>query len=246
MSATVELEISEGIATITVSNPEVKNALDPELARQLVDVCAHVDETPEVGAAIIRGANGTFCSGADRRNWHPGADQAEDQTYKDGSAIYESFFRFGHMAVPTVAAVRGAAVGAGVNLALAADLRVVAEDAKLVAGFMRIGLHPGGGFFSLANRAGGRETAAALGLFGQSMDGVQAGKVGLAWQVVPDKAVEDVARKVVQFAAQDPELTRATVASFRNELGPPEIPWAVALGFERPSQMWSLRRREGY
>ena len=123
---------------------------------------------------------------------------------------------------------------------------MVAEDAKLIAGFMKIGLHPGGGFFSLANRAGGRETAAALGLFGQSMDGIQAGRMGVAWEVVPDEDVDEAARTLVRFAAQDPELTRATVASFRHEVGPPAIPWAVALGFERPTQMWSLRRREGY
>lgn len=85
------------------------------------------------------------------------------------STVYGSFARVGELEVPTVAAVRGAAVGAGTNLFMAADLRIVADDARLLAGFLRIGIHPGGGFFTLAGRLAGREAAAALGLFSQAI-----------------------------------------------------------------------------
>src|SRR5919107_1147213 len=68
-----------------------------------------------------------------------------------------------------LAAVCGAAVGAGINLMLATDLRVVAQNARILAGFLRIGLHPGGGFFTIAGRTGGREATAAIGLFSEEI-----------------------------------------------------------------------------
>src|SRR3954447_1435402 len=140
----IVLEKADGVATLTVDSPEVRNGLTPDMGRELVAACEEIDADPAVGAAVVTGAGGTFCSGADRRRWRPGADQAEDATYRDTGAVYQAFVRVGKLAVPTIAAVRGAAVGAGMNLMLATDLRVVAEDARLLAGFLKIGLHPGG------------------------------------------------------------------------------------------------------
>jgi enoyl-CoA hydratase len=169
--------------------------------------------------------------------------QAEDAKYKDIGAVYQAFVRVGQLQTATIAAVRGAAVGAGVNLMLAADLRVVASDARIIAGFMRIGIHPGGGFFTLANRQAGREATAALGLFGEEIDGRRASELGLAWTHVPSDEVDATALRLAERAGADPELTRATVRSFRTETGPPAVAWEVALGYERPTQMWSLQRR---
>ncbi|MEU7818434.1 enoyl-CoA hydratase-related protein [Pseudonocardia sp. NPDC049154] len=239
----IVLEKAEGIATLTVDSPEVRNGLTPDMGRELVAACEEVDADPAIGAAVVRGAGGTFCSGADRRRWRPGADQAEDATYRDTGAVYQAFVRVGKLAVPTIAAVRGAAVGAGTNLMLATDLRVVAEDARLFAGFLRIGLHPGGGFFTLAGRTAGREATAAMGLFGQEIDGRRAVEIGLAWAAVPDDEVEDTAHRLAAGPARDPALAREAVRSFRTELGPPAIGWDAAVEFERATQMWSQRRR---
>jgi enoyl-CoA hydratase len=173
-----------------------------------------------------------------------GADQAEDKTYKELGAVYTAFRRVGELKVPTIAAVRGSAVGAGINLALATDLRIVAEDARLMAGFLRIGLHPGGGYFTLSTRTAGREATAAMGLFDEQIDGVRAALIGLAWKAVPDEQVEEVALELAARAAKDPELAREAVRSFRTEAGPPGIGWEAALHFERGTQMWSQRRRE--
>jgi enoyl-CoA hydratase len=164
--------------------------------------------------------------------------QAEDAKYKDIGAVYQAFVRVGQLQTATIAAVRGAAVGAGVNLMLAADLRVVASDARIIAGFMRIGIHPGGGFFTLAHRQAGREATAALGLFGEEIDGRRAAELGLAWTHVPSAEVEATALRLAERAGADPELTRATVRSFGTETGPPAVAWEVALGYERPTQMW--------
>ncbi|MCE3555071.1 enoyl-CoA hydratase/isomerase family protein [Pseudonocardia sp. RS11V-5] len=240
---TIVLDKADGIATITVDSPEVKNGLTPEMGRELVAVCEDVDADPRIGAAVVRGAAGTFCSGADRRRWQPGADQAERETYRNSGAVYQAFVRVGKLAVPTIAAIRGAAVGAGLNLALATDLRIVAEDARLLAGFLRIGLHPGGGFFTIAGRTAGREATAAMGLFSQEIDGRRAVEIGLAWAAVPDAEVEETARRLAAGPAKDPALAREAVRSFRTELGPPGIGWDAAVEFERATQMWSQRRR---
>ena len=240
----VHLEKRGGVAVLTVDSPEVKNGLSPEMGLQLAELCDQVDADPAMGAAVVRGANGTFCSGADRRRWTAGADQAEDRTYKELGAVYTAFRRIGTLQVPTIAAVRGAAVGAGLNLALSTDLRIVSQTARLLAGFLRIGLHPGGGYFTISSRTAGREATAAMGLFSEEVDGVRAAEIGLAWKALPDEEVEDFALELAGRAAADPELAREAVRSFRTEAGPPGIGWEAALHFERATQMWSQRRRE--
>jgi enoyl-CoA hydratase len=239
----IVLEKNGGVALITVESVEVKNGLTPEMGRQLLEVCDEIDADMSVGAAVVRGAGGTFCSGADRRRWQPGADQAEDATYKESGAVYRAFTRVGALQVPTIAAVRGAAVGAGINLLLATDLRIVATDARILAGFLRIGLHPGGGYFTISGRSAGREATAAMGLFSEEIDGARAAEIGLAWRAVPDEQVEDLALELASRPAKDPELSRAAVHSFRTELDRPGMGWDAALHFERATQMWSQRRR---
>jgi enoyl-CoA hydratase len=135
-------------------------------------------------------------------------------------------------------------VGAGLNLALSTDLRIVSTSARLMAGFLRIGLHPGGGYFTLSTRTAGREATAAMGLFSEEIDGARAEALGLAWRAVPDDEVEPLALELAGRAARDAELAREAARSFRTEAGPPGIGWEAALHFERATQMWSQRRRE--
>lgn len=236
---------NNGVAVITISSPEVKNALTPEMGRALTEICDRIDADSTIGAAVIKGEGGTFCSGADRRRWTVGADQAEETVYQEAGAVYSAFVRVGALEVPTICAVRGAAVGAGFNLMLAGDLRIVATNARLLAGFLRIGLHPGGGFFTLCGRSAGREATAALGLFSDEINGERAETLGLAWRAVPDSQVEDLALQLAMRVAKDPALARQAVRSFRKEMGPPEMDWGTALHFERATQMWSQRRRTG-
>lgn len=239
----ISLEVQDHLALLTIDAPEARNGLTPAMGLQMAALCDEIDHNPELAVTIVRGAGGTFCSGADRRTLASAASPAEDAQYKDLGAVYDAFVRVGRLQTATIAAVRGAAVGAGLNLMLATDLRVVATDARIIAGFLRIGIHPGGGFFTLASRQGGREATAALGLFGEEVDGRRAVELGLAWAHVPDDEVEPTALRLAGQATADPELTRAAVRSFRTETGPPAVAWDVALGYERPTQMWSLQRR---
>lgn len=239
----VRIERSAGVAVVTLDNATARNGLDTEMVGQLHLVCDAIDADHAIGAVVVRGANGTFCSGADTRLWDPAINPASEEGVSQSSSIYSAFARVGRLRVATVAAVRGAAVGAGMNLLLAADLRIVSNTARLMAGFAKIGLHPGGGFFTLSARAAGREASSALGLFAQEISGQRAAELGLAWEAVTDEEVEDRALEIATLAGRDPQLTRRTVASFRLETGPPQIPWDAAIELERGAQIWSQHRR---
>ena len=128
------------------------------------------------------------------------------------------------------------------NMLLAADLRIVARDARLLCGFLKRGMHPGGGHFVILSRLIGREAAAAMALFGEEIDGDRAVQLGLAWESVSDEAVEGRAMELATRVAADPELARAAVGNFRKEVVNGAIPWDVAMQSERPAQMWSMRR----
>jgi enoyl-CoA hydratase len=239
----VGVEFDGHVAVITLRAPQRRNALTPQMAVELVAACEEVDGNAEVGAVVVRGEGGYFCAGAHRDTLGgAGADPLAEPAHTNLGIVYRSFVRVGELEPPVLAAVRGGAVGAGVNLALAADVRIVAEDARLISGFLRIGLHPGGGYFVLSGRAVGRQATAAMGLFGAEVDGRRAAEIGLAWEALPDAEVESRALELARTAAADPELARRAARSLRQELGPPAVPWPVALDAERAAQTWSLRR----
>ena len=243
--AEIELDRRDhGVAVLTMNAPERRNALTVEMAEALTAACEEIDADASVGGVVVRGAGGYFCAGGDRGTLtDAGSDPAEDVRYRGMSAIYRSFARVGELAPPTVAAISGGAVGAGLNLALATDLRVVADDAVLLSGFIPIGLHPGGGHTALLGRLGSRETASALTLFGERLTGAQAVERGLAWAAVPPAEVDEAALALAAVRAKDPQLARRTAASLRAVTGPPALPWNAALELERASQMWSMRRK---
>jgi len=242
----IELAVQDGVAVITLNAPERRNALTPAMAREMVDTLDRVDADDSIGALVIRGAEGRFCAGAHTATLSGAtSDPAGEEAYSGLSVIYESVTRVELVKAVTISAVRGAAVGAGMNLLMATDLRVISKQARLLSGFLRIGLHPGGGHFVLLARLVGREAAAAMALAGEEINGARAAQLGLAWDSVDDAQVEDRAMELARKIAKDPALARAAVRSLRMEVGPPGVDWATAVQTERAPQMWSMRRREG-
>jgi enoyl-CoA hydratase len=242
----IRYEVSEGVALITLDAPERRNALSVEMSVELADAARTAEADASVGAVVVTGGE-HFCAGAVRSVLaDTGLDPVADDAYRNLETVYAAFTTLGGIGVPTVAAVRGAAVGAGLNLALATDLRIVSRTARLLPGFAQIGIHPGGGHFTLLNRVAGREAAAALGLFGDEVDGERAVALGLAWAAHDDADVEEQALAMARRVARDPALARRTVASFRRETAPGGLPWDVSVELERSPQMWSLRRRHGH
>ncbi len=170
----VSLTLEEGTAWITLDGPERRNALDAQAARDLAAICDIIDADPAAGVAVITGTGRAFCSGADTAILNRIRAASPDQAYDGLDELYAGFRRFAGLKVPTVAAVNGAAVGAGLNLALAADLRVASAGAVFISGFAPLGMHPGGGHLHLIARAAGAAAAAYLGMFGQRMSAGQA------------------------------------------------------------------------
>jgi enoyl-CoA hydratase len=124
---------------------------------------------------------------------------------------------------------------------MAADVRVVANNARIISGFLKIGLHPGGGHFQLLEQGSNREAATVLGVLSQEISGQRAAEIGLAWEALQDDQVESRANELAQRAGADPDLARRAILSLRLTT-PPPVPWATALQAERAAQLWSLRR----
>jgi enoyl-CoA hydratase len=241
----VNYGVEGGVALITLDAAARRNALSLEMSQELIDAAHTAAADRSVGAVVVTGG-AHFCAGAVRSVLaDTGRDPVEDNAYRNIETVYRAFTTIGEIPVPTIAAVRGAAVGAGLNLALATDLRIVSRTARLLPGFAQIGIHPGGGHFTLLNRVAGREAAAALGIFGEEIDGERAVALGLAWAAHDDDDVLPQAQALAARVAGDPELARRLVASFRRETAPGGVTWDVAVEMERSPQMWSLRRKHG-
>jgi enoyl-CoA hydratase len=210
-------EVRDAVALVTLDAPQRRNALSVPMSVELAQVAQRASEDPAVGALVITGG-ANFCAGADRSVLaDTGADPAADEAYRNLETVYRAFTAIGDVAVPTIAAVRGAAVGAGLNLALATDLRIMSRTARLLPGFTKIGIHPGGGNFTLLNRQAGREAAAAVGIFGAEISGERAVELGMAWVACADADVEELALAYAATVARDPELARRLAANFRRE-----------------------------
>ena len=239
----IRYDVVDGVALVTLDAPDRRNALSVQMSRELIDAARTAEDDAAVGAVVVSGGP-HFCAGAVREVLADvGRDPVEDTAYGNLETVYRAFTTIGSIPLPTISAVRGAAVGAGLNLALATDLRIVSRTARLLPGFAQIGIHPGGGHFTLLNRAAGREAAAALGLFGEEVDGERAVALGLAWAAYDDADVDERALALARRVAKDPALARRTVTSFRRETVPGGVPWEVAVEIERSPQMWSLRRK---
>src|SRR5262245_41665760 len=134
----VELAIADRVATITLNNPGERNSMSGPLVEELVAAVDRVEVDESVGALVVTGAPPAFCAGANLGN-------LRTATGPGLRAIYDGFLRIARCPLPTLAAVNGAAVGAGMNLALACDVRIAARRARFDTRFLQIGLHPGGG-----------------------------------------------------------------------------------------------------
>jgi enoyl-CoA hydratase len=237
------------IAVLTLSDPGHRNALSLELSGQLAEAIAECDRNASVHAVVITGAPPAFCAGADLAAL-AAAGQTGSET--DLRAIYAGFLAVANAALPTIAAVNGPAVGAGLNLALACDVRLAGPGAMFDARFLRLGLHPGGGMTWLVQRAVGWQTATALTLFGEPLDAAEAVRTGLAHRLIDvdadprspaaQQAVVAAAVDLARRAADAPrELVIATKTAMRATATMPQH--ADAVTYEIAPQLASLRSR---
>jgi len=232
----VNVEIDDGVAVVTLNDSERRNALNLPMVDEIVEAMDRIEDDTDVGAVVVTGAPPAFCAGADLS--HLGGSQ------RDGlRSVYEGFMRIARSTLPTIAAVNGAAVGAGMNLALAADVRLAARRARFDTRFMQLGLHPGGGHTWMFRRIAGPQAVAATVLFGEVLDGAEAERIGLVWRCVDDDALLPTARALAGRAAAAPrELvirTKATIAAMAT-IDDHE----AAVERELEPQLWSVSQPE--
>ena len=161
-------DVADGVATLTLNKPDERNSLSAPMVDEIVAAMDAFEADEAVGAVVVTGAPPAFCAGANLGNL------AEADGDSLGS-IYEGFLRVARSPLPTIAAVNGAAVGAGMNLALGCDVRIAARRAKFDTRFMQLGLHPGGGHTWMLRQIAGPQVAMAAVLFGDVLDGAGGG-----------------------------------------------------------------------
>lgn len=227
------------VAVVTLSDPERRNAMTATMVHEIVTTFDTLEADGTTAAVVITGEAPAFCSGADVSQLGALATAQTDEERRAVTSIYEGFLRVLRSTLPTVAAVNGPAVGAGMNLALACDVRLVGESGRFDTRFIKIGLHPGGGHTWMLERAVGPQNAAAMVLFGAVVAGERAVETGLAWSCHPDAELLAAAVAFASGAARGPIPLVARVKQTLRS-----APWQPgfdeALANEVRHQAWSL------
>ena len=235
----VRIDRHDRVAVLTLVDRERRNAMTAVMVAEIVETFDALEADPDVGAVVVTGEPPAFCSGADVAALGSLSAQRDDSERRQVGNIYEGFLRVLRSTLPTVAAVNGPAVGAGMNLALACDVRLAGASARFDTRFLRIGLHPGGGHAWMLDRAVGPQAAAAMVVFGERIDGPRAAEIGLAWACHPD---EELVERAIAFAARaaevPKELSAAALATLREAPWQPDFDAAVATEVGR--QAWSM------
>jgi enoyl-CoA hydratase len=230
----VLVDVADGVATLTLNNPDERNTLTAPMVQEIVAAMDRIEADDGIGAVVVTGAPPAFCAGANLGN----LAEAEGSSLR---TIYEGFLRIARSPLPTLAAVNGAAVGAGMNMALGCDVRIAGRSARFDTRFLQLGIHPGGGHTWMLRRIAGPQAAAALVLFGDVVDGTEAARLGLVHRCVEDADLLDTAHAFAAKAASAPrELLVTTKQTLSDMAGVAVHDDAVARELE--PQLWSTRQ----
>jgi len=234
--ALIETEIAGRVGLLRLNDPAKRNAITLAMNSEIGALLDDWEADDGIGALVLTGAGRGFCAGADLDDLLAGSNAAEMK------AIYDGFLRIAHTPLPTVAAVNGAAVGAGMNMVLACDLVVAARSsARFESRFLQIGIHPGGGHTWRLRHISGRSATMATVMFGQVLRAERAKELGLVWEAVDDDRLIDEALRLAAVAAdQDKELNARTKASILSLDGITDS--AAAVEHELHPQLWSMGR----
>ena len=230
----VLVDVADGVATLTLNNPAERNTLTAAMVAEIIGAMDDIESNTAVGALVVTGTAPAFCAGANLGN-------LAESTKESLGGIYEGFLRIARCPLPTLAAVNGAAVGAGMNLALGCDLRLAARRAKFDTRFLQIGIHPGGGHTWMLRRIVGPQATFAGVVFGEVMDGPEAERVGLVHRCYDDDQLLAAAQEMAARAATAPrELlieVKKTIQDMADVGTHPE-----AVDRELVPQVWSTRQ----
>ncbi len=194
---TIIYEVDKRVALIRLNRPEMMNALEAALAKDLVDAVRHAGADPDIGAIVLTGTGKVFSSGGDLSRLMQGFELVEGRQWlKDG---YGQILELTRVGKPVLAAVNGYAVGAGFSLALMCDLIYAAESAKFGMAFVKVGAIPDCGALYFLPRLVGLQKAKELVFSGSNISASEAKRVGIVNDLFAD---EDLLDKTIALAAQ--------------------------------------------
>ena len=242
--ADINVSLADHVATVEIDRPP-HNFFDRDLIAQIADAYNDLDENPDCRAIVLASNGRSFCAGA---NFGTGQDDASgnaeftEEGFKNTTGLlYREGVRLFGAKKPVVAAVQGAAVGGGLGLALTADFRVAAPQARFAANFAKLGIHPGFGLTVTLPRLIGQQAASMMFLTGRRIPGEQALELGLADQLVDLDDVRDAALTLAGEIAENAPLAIVSVrATVRQGLAEAV---AAATDHELAEQQW-LRATE--
>lgn len=209
MSEFLQQEYVGGLLILTLNRPERNNALNGEMLRDLVHATASAADNPDVRCVLLTGAGGYFCVGGDVKAMNEGQGRELSLGERQhGLRDRMNVSRYLHeMPKPTIAAIEGAAAGAGLSMALACDFRICADTAKITTAFAKVGLSGDfGGTYFLSHIVGVAK-ARELYLLSPKLSGVEAGQLGMMTRVVAADQVQTEARNFAMDLASGPTIT---------------------------------------
>ncbi len=203
---TVRLDLTDAVATLTFDDPARKNAMTVALGEALEARVAELRDRDDVRAVVLAGAGGTFSAGGDLSMLEALRRSSFEEARGHMLAFYARYLSVTTLRVPVIAALEGAAIGAGLCVAMACDLCVVDETAKLGFNFTQLGLHPGMGATYLVPRRAGAQRAAELLYTGRRFTGRDALSLGLALEALPATDVLPRAQALARTIASSAPL----------------------------------------
>jgi enoyl-CoA hydratase/carnithine racemase len=228
MSPDLTVEVSDGVAVLTLNRPDQRNAYTGEMGALLSQAYRSCDDDDDVRAIVLTGAGAAFCAGADFSTDASPFDSPGDAARFTASPIDPAAFE---LRTPVIAAVNGHAIGIGLTLALQADIRIVAEDAKYGVVQVRRGVIPDCMSHWTLTRVAGAAVAAEILLTGRTFDGVEAVARGIASRAAPadevlDRAMEIARDIAVNVAPMSAALSKRLLwDSLTNEYSARQVAW---------------------
>ncbi len=210
----------DGVAVIHLDQPERRNAMSDEMTASWVRAIDHLVADRELRAVVVTGAGTAFCSGGNTGWIASEPDATVPELRERMMPFYRSWLSLRRLEVPTLAAINGPAIGAGLCLALACDLRYAVQGARLGAPFVRLGMHAGMAATYLLPHVVGEAHARDLLLTGRTVQDDEALRMGLVSRVLPAEGFLDAVLETASgIAANAPVATRLTTVALRGGHG---------------------------
>lgn len=240
--ADINLRLADHVATVEINRPP-HNFFDRDLIAQIADAYGQLDDDPACRAIVLAANGKSFCAGANfgggqqGQQGQPGSSEFTEEGFKNTTGLlYREGVRLFGAKKPVVAAVQGAAIGGGLGLALTADFRVAAPEARFAANFVKLGIHPGFGLTVTLPKLIGTQAANLLFLTGRRIKGEEALRLGLVDRLVPLSELAATAQALAQEIAENAPLATLSVRATMRQGLADQI--AAATDHELAEQQW--------